>query len=46
MKDENILSIGEIARLTGVTIRTLQYYDNIGLVPLDKKDTQGNMVNF
>lgn len=41
MKDENIFSIGEIARLTGVTIRTLQYYDNIGLVPLDKTDTQG-----
>ncbi|NLY46290.1 MAG: MerR family transcriptional regulator [Tissierella sp.] len=41
MKDENIFSIGEIARLTGVTIRTLQYYDNIGLVPLDKKDIHG-----
>ncbi|NLV91752.1 MAG: MerR family transcriptional regulator [Firmicutes bacterium] len=29
-------SIGEVAKLSGVTIRTLQYYDNIGLLPVDK----------
>lgn len=27
------LTIGEIARLTGVTIRTLRHYDHIGLLP-------------
>lgn len=36
MQNEKTYSIGEIANLTGVTIRTLQYYDNIGLVPLKK----------
>lgn len=36
MDHEKSYSIGEIANLTGVTIRTLQYYDNIGLVPLKK----------
>lgn len=36
MQKENGFSIGEIASLTGVTILTLQYYDNIGLVPLEK----------
>lgn len=41
MKEEKKFPIGEIANLTGVTIRTLQYYDNIGLVPLDKETTNG-----
>lgn len=29
-------SIGEVAELSGVTVRTLQYYDNIGLLPIEK----------
>lgn len=41
MQKEKQFSIGEIAKLTGVTIRTLQYYDNIGLVPLEKEKTNG-----
>ena len=41
MKKEKIFSIGEISKLTGVTIRTLQYYDNIGLVPLDRDNSSG-----
>lgn len=41
MEKEKIFSIGEIAKLTGVTIRTLQYYDNIGLVPLEREHTSG-----
>jgi DNA-binding transcriptional MerR regulator len=41
MEKEKKFSIGEIAKLTGVTIRTLQYYDNIGLVPLEKEVTNG-----
>lgn len=27
------MKIGELARMTGVTVRTLQYYDRIGLLP-------------
>ncbi|MBZ2175763.1 MerR family transcriptional regulator [Schnuerera sp. xch1] len=41
MNKRRRFSIGEIANLTGVTIRTLQYYDNIGLVPLNKELTNG-----
>jgi DNA-binding transcriptional MerR regulator len=42
MMDKNRhFSIGEIANLTGVTIRTLQYYDNIGLVSLNRELTNG-----
>lgn len=37
MQKEGQFSIGEIANLTGVTIRTLQYYDVIGLVPSRKE---------
>lgn len=41
MKEKKRFSIGKIAKLTGVSIRTLQYYDNIGLVPLNKEVTNG-----
>lgn len=41
MKEEKIFSIGEISKLTGVTIRTLQYYDNIGLVPVKRDNSSG-----
>ncbi|NLM09832.1 MAG: MerR family transcriptional regulator [Clostridiaceae bacterium] len=41
MRKEKIFSIREIAKLTGVTIRTLQYYDNIGLVPLARDNASG-----
>lgn len=36
MSEQTKYSVGEVARLTGVTVRTLQYYDNIGLLPIDK----------
>lgn len=36
MSDHTKYSIGEVAKLSGVTVRTLQYYDNIGLLPIDK----------
>ncbi|MDM8101246.1 MULTISPECIES: MerR family transcriptional regulator [Oceanobacillus] len=39
MEKERKFSIGEISKLTGVTVRTLQYYDNIQLVPLQKSET-------
>ena len=41
MDTGNKFTIGEIARLTGLTIRTLQYYDNTGLVPLEKDCRNG-----
>lgn len=34
MPDETTYSIGRVASFTGVTVRTLQYYDNIGLLPI------------
>ena len=36
MGEKDRYSIGEVARLSGVTVRTLQYYDNIGLLPTEK----------
>ncbi|WP_040978367.1 MerR family transcriptional regulator [Oceanobacillus jeddahense] len=39
MEEKRKFSIGEISKLTGVTVRTLQYYDNIQLVPLQKSET-------
>lgn len=42
MENERRFPIGKIAKLTGVTVRTLQYYDNIGLLPVDKEKTNGN----
>lgn len=41
MQNERKFPIGEIAKLTGVTVRTLQYYDNIGIVPLEKESANG-----
>lgn len=32
-KDVSIYSVGELAKATGLTVRTLQHYDNIGLLP-------------
>lgn len=35
----NMLTIGQLAKRTGVTIRTLRYYDKIGLlIPTDYKE--------
>lgn len=35
--DEALLSVGEVAELSSVTVRTLQYYDHIGLLPAERK---------
>jgi DNA-binding transcriptional MerR regulator len=32
-QDQRSYSVGELARATGLTVRTLQHYDNIGLFP-------------
>ena len=31
--DEQVMTVSEVSKLTGVSIRTLQYYDSIGLLP-------------
>lgn len=33
MKNRKLLSIGELSRLTGVNIKSLRYYDSIGVLP-------------
>ena len=33
MSDDQVLRIGDVARLTGTTPRTIRYYEEIGLVP-------------
>ena len=32
MEKDSLLSVGELAKKMGVTVRTLQYYDTIGLL--------------
>jgi DNA-binding transcriptional MerR regulator len=39
--DEQILTIGEVAKVVGVTLRTLQHYDNIGIVPASGRTEGG-----
>lgn len=36
-QDEALLSVGDVAELSSVTVRTLQYYDRIGLLPAERK---------
>jgi DNA-binding transcriptional MerR regulator len=38
---EKRYSVGEVAVMTGLTVRTLQYYDNIGLLPAVKDTESG-----
>ncbi len=42
MSEKEYFSTGEIAELTGVTVRTLQYYDNIELLPARKRNKSGH----
>lgn len=39
MDDHIRYTIGEVAKLSGVTVRTLQYYDRIGLLPIEKDES-------
>mgnify|MGYP002658916417 FL=1 len=32
MSEKKMMIVNEVSRLTGVSIRTMQYYDNIGLL--------------
>jgi len=34
-------SVGEVAKMTGLTIRTLQYYDNIGILKVSGRTASG-----
>lgn len=42
MKEEKIYSIGEFAKLTGITERTLRHYDRIGLLPPSEYTEHGH----
>lgn len=51
--NEKTYSVGEVAKATGLTIRTLQHYDNIGLMPPSGRTeggrrcyTQGDMLRL
>ena len=37
-----MMTVNEVSKLTGVSIRTLQYYDTIGLLKPDRKSTRLN----
>jgi DNA-binding transcriptional MerR regulator len=39
--NEKQFSVGEIAHATGLTVRTLQHYDNIGLLPVSGRTEGG-----
>ena len=41
MDDEKTYSVGELAKATGLTVRTLQHYDNIGLLPTSGRTEGG-----
>lgn len=41
ISDKEIYSIGELAKATGMTVRMLQHYDNIGLLPASGR-TEGS----
>ncbi|MFI3231270.1 MAG: helix-turn-helix domain-containing protein [bacterium] len=42
IQDKNLLSIGKLAKLTGVTIETLRHYDKKGILTPDFIDPQTN----
>ena len=39
--DEGSLSIGELAKRTGVSTRTIRYYEELGILPTPKRTTGG-----
>ena len=44
---DNYLKIGELADITGVTVRTLHYYDELGLLkPVQITDTGHRLYNL
>src|SRR5690625_2971383 len=44
MNNNKVFSIGEISERTGISIRTLRYYDEIGLLVPEKNATTGHRI--
>lgn len=42
--DKSAWKIGELAKLTGLTVRTLHHYDQIGLLPVSKVSESGHRI--
>ena len=40
-KDERLMTVNEVVKIAGVSKRTLQYYDLIGLLPAKKRTRAG-----
>jgi DNA-binding transcriptional MerR regulator len=40
-EDERRFTVGEVAKSTGLTVRTLQHYDNIGILPTSGRTESG-----
>ena len=40
-KGERLMTVNEVVKLAGVSKRTLQYYDSIGLLPADQRTDKG-----
>ena len=38
---ERLMTVNEVVKIAGVSKRTLQYYDSIGLLPADKRTEAG-----
>ncbi|WP_081719675.1 MerR family DNA-binding transcriptional regulator [Salinispira pacifica] len=41
MKTDQFLGVSRLARLSGVSVRTLRYYDQIGLLTPRHRDANG-----
>jgi DNA-binding transcriptional MerR regulator len=42
--DDAAMKVGELARLTGVSVRTLHYYGEVGLLPSPGRNRAGHRV--
>ena len=40
-KDGRLMTVNEVVKIAGVSKRTLQYYDSIGLLPAEKRTETG-----
>lgn len=40
-RDEDFLSIGQLAEATGVTPRTIRYYEEVGILPVPERSAGG-----
>ena len=42
MKDQDVYTTGEIAKMAGVTTRTIRYYDNKGILSPSSHNSSGH----